>query len=63
MGGQVNEEVEHNVALATKTNKKNKYLNQIKCYHCGKMGHYALNFHEKNIVKTKRDMATSAIVE
>ena len=39
LGDQVNDEVEHNVALATKTTNKKKDLNQIRCYHCRKMGH------------------------
>ena len=63
LGGQVNEEVEHNVALAAKTNKKKKDLNHIMCYHCGQMGHCASKCPEKKIVKTERDVAASAIVE
>ena len=39
LGGQVSEEVEHNVALAAKTNKKKKDFSQIRCYRCGQMGH------------------------
>ena len=55
--------MEHNVALVAKTNKKKKDLSQIKCYHCGQMRHYSSKCHEKNIVKTERDMAASATVE
>ena len=51
------------MALAAKTNKKKKDLNQIRCYHCGQMGHYASKCHEKKIVRTKRDMAAFADVE
>ena len=52
------------MALAAKSkNNKKKDLSQIKCFHCGKMGHYATNCLEKNIVKTERDVAASAIVE
>ena len=63
LGSQVNEEVEHNVALATKTNKKKKDINQISWYHYGQMGHYAKKCPEKKIVKTERDVASSAVVE
>ena len=35
LGSQDNEEVEHNVALATKVNKKKKDINHIICCHCG----------------------------
>ena len=65
MGGKVSEEAEHNVALTTKTNKKKKDLNQIKCYHCGQMGRYSSTCLEKKIVKekTKRDVVASAAVE
>ena len=63
MGGQVSKEVEQNVALATKKNKKKKDFSQIRCYHCGQMGHYASKYPEKKIVKTERDVAASTIVE
>ena len=65
LNGQVSDEVEHNVALAAKTNNKKKYLSQIKCYHCGQMGHYSLKCLEKNIVKEKneRDVEAYAAVE
>ena len=52
------------MALAAKSkNKKKKDLSQIKCYHCGQLGHYATKFPEKKIVKTERDVAASAAVE
>ena len=35
LGSQVNEEVEHNVALATKVNKKKKDISHVKRYQCG----------------------------
>ena len=41
LGSQVNEEVEQNMALATKANKKKKDISQVKCYQCGQMGHVA----------------------
>ena len=65
LGGQAGEEVEHDVALAAKTNKKKKGLSHIKCYHCGQMGHYSLKCLEKNIVKEKneRDVEAYAAVE
>ena len=64
MGGQVSEEMEQNVQLAAKSkNKKKKDLSQIKCYHCGQLGHYATKCLEKKIVKAERDVAASAIVE
>ena len=63
LGSQVNEEVGHNVALAAKTNKKKKDISQIKCYHCGQMGHYASKCREKKNVKTERDMSASAAIE
>ena len=57
--------MEHNVALAAKTNKKKKDLSQIGCYHCGKMGHYSSKCHEKKIVKekTERDVAAPTEVD
>ena len=33
--GQSSEDVEQNVALATKANKKKKDMSQVKCYQCG----------------------------
>ena len=52
------------MALASKSkNKKKKDLSQIKCYHCGQLGHYAAKCPEKNIVKTERDVAAFAVVE
>ena len=52
------------MALAAKSkNKKKKDLSQIKCFHYGKLGHYATKCLEKKVVKTERDVATSAIVE
>ena len=52
------------MALAAKSkNKKKKDLSQIKCYHCGQLGHYATKCPKKNIVKTERDLAASAVVE
>ena len=55
--------MDHNVSLVVKTNKNKKDLSHIRCYHYGKMGHYALKFSEKNIVKTERDVETSTVVE
>ena len=54
-----------NVALATKTNKKKKDISQIRCCHCGQMGHNSSKCPEKKNVKekTERDMAASAAVE
>ena len=65
LGSQVNEEVEHNVALAAKTIKKKKYISHIRCYHCGKMGHCSSKCLEKNNVKEniERDMVASTIIE
>ena len=51
--------IEQNVALATKSKNKKK----IKCYHCGHLGHYATKCPKKKIVKTEKDVATSAVVE
>ena len=52
------------MALVAKSKNKNKKdLSQIKCFHCGKMGHYATKCPEKNIVKTERDVAASVVVE
>ena len=52
------------MALVAKSkNMKKKDLSQIKCFHCGKLGHYATKCLEKKVVKTERDAATSAIVE
>ena len=40
LGGQVSEEMDQNVSLATKSkNKKKKDQSQIKCYHSGQLGH------------------------
>ena len=62
--GQTTEDVEQNVALAAKSkNKKKKDLSQIKCYHCGHLGHYATKCPKKKIVKTEIDVAASAVVE
>ena len=65
LGSQVNGEVEHNVALATKVNKKKKDISQIRCYHCGQMEHYSSKCpRNKNVKeKTERDMAVTAAVE
>ena len=49
LGGQVNEQVEHNVALAAKTNKKKKDFSHFKYYRCGQMGHYASKCPEKKL--------------
>ena len=64
LGGQVSEEMEQNVALAAKCkNKKKKDLSQIKCYHCGQLGHNSTKCPEKKIVKTERDVVSSTVVE
>ena len=52
------------MALATKSkNKKKKDLSQIKCFHCGKLGHYATKCPEKKVLKTEKDVAASTVVE
>ena len=62
--GQTSEDVEQNVALATKSkNKKKKDLSQIKYFQCGKLGHCATKCPEKNIVNTERDVVAFAVVE
>ena len=57
--------MEHNVALATKVNKKKKDISQIKCYYCRQRGHYSSKCLEKKNVKekTERDMAATAVAE
>ena len=49
--------------VAKSKNTRKKHLSQIKCYHCGQLGHYATKCPEKNILKTERDVAASAVVE
>ena len=65
MGGQVSEEVMHNVSLVAKTNTKKKKLSLIRCYHCGNMGHHSLKCSKKKNVKenTERDIIAFAAVE
>ena len=57
--------MEHNVALAAKINKKKKDLSQIRCYHCGQMGHYSSKCPKKKIVKekTEKNVTASAAIE
>ena len=51
------------MALATKYNKNKKDISQVRCYQCVQMGHYASKCSEKKKEKTKRHMATYAVVE
>ena len=63
LGSQVSEEVEQNVELATKANKKKKDISQVRCYQCGQMGQYASKCPVKKKEKTERDMAVSVAAE